>query len=319
MNKRLSVYYFKGQDFCVDRRIYADDMKRLKDAAVDSICIAVHEGDLAGSNLPAVCEAAQTQGLDILAVPSRVGGLVAGWHRAVGYLSASNPELWARNPDGTAKNFFGPMISVHHPGSLEGFIEAVESMLEELPITGIIWDELKSLDIEDHSQAAIDACSGPAVGDVQVRSTVDFFSKVNAALREKRPQLMISLFLYCFMEDALLELCSQVEGLDEFGCDGSCLRPEDNFPIEGGGTKKLLPDNFLRFARSAQVNRRKKFVLVETQTHQAASVERTLDRLDELFSLDPEHVVYYDYPRNMEDAPRLQPELARRFAAWRRS
>jgi hypothetical protein len=319
MDKRLSVYYFKGQDFCVDRRIYRDDMKRLADAAVDSICIAVHEGDLAGSNLPNVCQAAHRAGIEVWAVPSRVGALVAGWHRGVGYLSAGRPDLWARHADAACVNFFGPMISVHHPESAAAFIEVIESMLEALPISGIIWDELKSLDIEDHSEAALAACGGPAKGAAQVEATAAFFSGVNRELRTRRPELTIAMFLYCFMPDDLLARCAAIDGLDEFGCDGSCLRPTDRFPIEGGMGKILLPENFSRFAAAADRTARRRFVLVETQTHGASSVERTLERLDELFALEPHHLVYYDYPRNMDDAERLQPLLAERFATWRRS
>ena len=317
LNKRLSVYYFKGQDFCINPREIRDDMSRFRDAAVDSVCVGFHEGELAGGNLEMVAAEVERAGLDLWAVPSRIGALVAGWHRAVGYLSAHHPELWARHPDGNPISFFGPQISVHHPESLPEFIDVVERMLDALPIKGIIWDELKSLDIADHSEAAIKSLGRPGEGEAQVEATARFFSSVNASVKRKRPDLQIALFLYCFMEDDLVRVCSEIEGLDEFGCDGACLRIEDDCKIEGGPLKKLLPDNYARFAKAAHARNRRGFVLVETQNQELAATAKSFDRHPELLALDPEHLVYYDYPRKMENSAEFQPRLAEVFKRWR--
>ncbi len=318
--KHLSVYYFKGQDFCVDPRVIRADMERLAEAAVDSVCIAFHEGDLAGSNLPLVCDEAKRAGLSVWAVPSRIGGLIAGWHRAVGNLSASRPDLWARHPDGNPVNFFGPQISVHHPEAVVEFTRIVDQMLNTLPIEGIIWDELKCTDTKDHSEAAIKALGHPSDGGPeQFAATASFFSKVNRGLLDKHPKLQIAMFLYCWLEDELIEHCVKIDGLNEFGCDGACLLPEDEFEIEGGHTKKLLPENFKRFAKGAEKGGLRKFVLVETQRQKRGPVERSLEHLDQLFAQKPDHVVYYDFPREMEASDQLQPKLAEKYKQWRKS
>jgi len=312
------VYYFKGQDLCADVRHYRDDMRRLRDAGVDAVIIAIHEADLEGGNLGRVCEESLAAGLRVWGVPSRVGALVAGWSRAVGYLAALHPELWARRPDGSPVTFYGPMVSVHHPEALPGFVAVVESMLERFPLSGLIWDELKSLDIQDHSPAAIQALGRPARGQDQIDATTRFFGQVNARLKAKRPDLPIALFIYCDMPQPIVEACAAIGGLDEFGCDGRCLRADDPPDGEGGANKILLP-NLSRFIQAARRNGRRSFTLIETQCLPRLSLETTLARVPELCAQPLDHIVYYDYAPGSADADQIMPRLSEALAPWRRT
>lgn len=113
--KRLSVYYFKGHDLWYNPAHIRDDMQRFVDGGVDSVCLAIHESNLHECNMERLCEEAIKRNLQILAVPSRIGALVAGWHRGASTVSALHPELWARNEDGSPVQCFGPQLSVYHP------------------------------------------------------------------------------------------------------------------------------------------------------------------------------------------------------------
>lgn len=316
-HKRLSVYYFKGQDFHFHPGQVRDDMKRLRDAAVDSINVCIHEADLCGSNIGRICEAARNAGLQAWAVPSRVGGLVAGWHRAPGHLAASRTDLWARNADGSPMNFFGPQLSVHHPGTLDAVHDVIDQMLSRFPIDGLIWDELKTLDVTDHSQAALDAAGAPSTGQFQVLATAKFFSSLNQRLKANHPKLNLALFVYALLDDSVAEPCANIAELDEFGCDGKCLRPEDPPAGEGRSAKILLPANFARFQRLAKSAGCRSFCLMETQMFARPGLETTLLRMDEFLAMNPDHLVYYDYPLGMADAEWFMPLHAQRLRAWR--
>lgn len=314
--KRLSAYYFKGQDLWYNPAHIRDDMQRFVDVGVDSICIAIHESNLYHSNVEYLCEEAVKHDLAILGVPSRIGALVAGWHRGASTVSALHPELWARNEDGSPVECFGPMLSVHHPDSARVVAEAVSAMLDKFPLSGIVWDEVKSLNMADHSDAARIALGRPAQPADQPPATVALFSAVNRALRAHQSELLISMFLYSDMPNDLMALMGTVEGLDEFGCDGTCLRDEDPFHGEGGPKKKLLP-NMERFKKVSQTNGVRSFALIETQLLEPAALRRSIERLPELFALDVDHVVYYDYPWGMDDPDTQMPRIASAMRRWR--
>lgn len=314
--KRLSTYYFKGQDLWYNPAHIRDDMQRFVDVGVDSVCIAIHESNLHHSNVEYICEEAVKRKLAILGVPSRIGGLVAGWHRGASTVSALHPELWARNEDGTPVDCFGPMLSVHHPQSAHVVAEVAKRMLDKFPLSGIIWDEVKSLNIADHSDAARNALGRPAQPADQPPATAALFSQVNRALSAHQPNLRISMFLYSDMPDELMALMGTVEGLDEFGCDGACLREEDPFHGVGGSGKKLLP-NIERFKKVSRANGLHSFVLIETQLLEPAALQRSIERLPELCALDVDHLVYYDYPWGMDDPETLMPRITAAMRRWR--
>ena len=317
MTKRLSVYYFKGQDFWIRPQQFRDDMKRLKEAAVDSVYLPFHEADLRGGNLPFVADCVREAGMEVLITPSRVGALVAGWHRGVGYLSALHPELWARREDGSPVDFFGPQLSVHHPDAPEAFAETVAGLLKKSGANGLVWDELKSLDTRDHCEAALKAHGGRAPSvEEQTVATVAFFSKVNGLLRERFPELLLSLFLYGHLPEKFLVSTSQMEHLDEFGCDGMVLRSDD--PGQGDDpNKKLMSGHLDRFLDAAHTDGRRSYVLVETQRLNAAGTEAMFQRLDEFFERPIDHITYYDYPHGLENPEEIQPRLAEAFKTWR--
>lgn len=311
------MYYFKGQDFWFKPSQIRDDMKRLKDAAVDSIYLGVHEADLEGGNLPSVAEAARAEGLEVFAVPSRVGGLVAGWHRGVGMLSAMNPSLWALNKDGTPVRCYGPQISIHHPDTPALFAEVAQKLINHIGATGVVWDEPKCLYTQDHSPSAQLKFSGCApTQSEQVIATRDFFSAVNRILIASSPELLTSLFVYGHVEDSILRDLAKISPLDEFGCDGMILQKDD--PGTGDCVhKKLMSGHLQRFIDTAANENLRKFVLVETQRLDNAAVEAMLRRLPTFLSSDVDHIVYYDYPHGFENAELFQPRLASAFRDWR--
>jgi hypothetical protein len=213
---------------------------------------------------------------------------------------------------------FGPQVSVFHPEVPSGIAAVVDRMLDAFPATGIVWDELKSLDGEDHCQAAIDALGRPATSADLVSATVDCFSAMNRALKAQRPDLRISCFLYADMLQSTVEQVATMEGLDEFGCDGKCHRPGEVDVGEGGPDKCLLGGQDARFTAAAKANGMLPFTLLETQLLDALTLDLSLERLPEFLAEKEGHLAYYYYPYGMENPDHYMPEFGSRLAAWRR-
>ena len=80
--KRMTAYYFMGQDLCLVRRHLRADMEWMKAIGTDAVAIGIHEFQLnygRAMQLDILFEEARRAGVGVFAIPSRWGGLVAGW------------------------------------------------------------------------------------------------------------------------------------------------------------------------------------------------------------------------------------------------
>jgi hypothetical protein len=316
-SRYLSTYYFHGQDLCMVPRHVREDVAWMAAHRVDGVCVGVHDADLLGGNTAMVCEIIREAGLDVWLIPSRLGGLMAGWGRQPSYLSADHPEWWARLADGRPRRSFGPQVSVFHPDVPAALAETVAKMLRMFPATGIVWDELKSLHGEDHGPAAVDRLGRPALEADLIRGTVECFSDINRRLKQEFEALKIACFLYADTRPDVVDRCAAIAALDEFGCDGKCYRPGESRAGEGGENKVLLGGNDARFNAAARRNGCRSFTLLETQLLDEPTLELTFSRLPEFLGTKTGHLAYYYYPYGLADPERVMPALGRAMAGWR--
>lgn len=316
-DRYLSTYYFYGQDLCIVPRHVREDVAWMADHGVDGVFVGMHDADLLGGNTAAVCEIIREAGLDVWLIPSRVGGLVAGWGRQPSYLSVDNSQLWARNADGSSRNCCGPQLSVFHPEVPGAIAETVGKMLEHCPATGIVWDEIKSLGGEDHSHAAVEHLGRPATSDDMLEGTVGCFSQVNRLLKQRFTPLRIACFIYAMSPPEHVERCATMDGLDEFGCDGKCYRFGESECGEGKGYKVLMDGNDARFAAAATANGCVPFTLLETQLLDVPTLELSLRRMPEFLQTKTGHLAFYYYPYGLAEPEHFMPRIGRMMANWR--
>ena len=316
--KYLSTYYFHGQDLCMVPRHVREDVAWMADHNVDGVYIGVHDADLFGGNTAMVCDIVREAGLDVWLIPSRLGGLMAGWGRQPSFLSVNHPEWWARNADGSVRNFYGPQVSVFRPEVPDALADTVTQMLERFPASGIIWDELKTLDGQDHSRWALDALGRPAAEADMTEATVRVFSRVNQRLKQRFDTLRIACFLYADSPQSHVDACAAIDLLDEFGCDGKCFHPGESASGEGGDQKVLLGGNDARFAAAAERYGLVPYTLLETQKLDNAALALSLKRLPEFLAQKRGHLTYYYYPYGLTDPEQYMPRFGQALAGWRR-
>jgi len=317
MKRYLSTYYFHGQDLCIVPRHVKEDVAWMADHHVDGVFVGMHEADLLGGNTEMVCNIIREAGLDVWLIPSRVGGLVAGWGRHLSCLSIDHPEWWGQYSDGRPRQSYGPQVSVFHPDVPEAVSGIVSKMLRRCPATGIVWDEVKTLHGEDCSKAAITQLGRPACKSDMVEGTVKCFSEINRHLKACHPQLRIACFLPSGNEVSTIERCAQIDLLDEFGCDGKCYYPGESEVGEGGSTKVLLGGNDAIFADAAKRNELVPFTLLETQLLDRSTLDLSLSRIPQFLSTKTGHLVYYYYPYGMENPDYYMTKIGEAIADWR--
>ncbi len=315
----LSVYYFHGQDLCMVPRHVEEDVAWMRDHAVDGVFVGVHDADLKGGNTQLVCDTIKAAGLDLWLIPSRLGGLMAGWHRGPSFLSVENPDWYARDARMNIRQCLGPQLSVFHPQTPMGLAQVTSEMIKRFQPVGIVWDELKSLNGEDHSPAAIEQLGRPAGPADMLAGTAACFGRTNALLKEQHPALKIACFIYAHSSQDHIDTCARIPGLDAFGCDGKCWEPGECDEGEGAGHKVLLNGVDARFRAAAHAAGLKHFTLLETQLLGATALDLTLDHLPAYLAEKQDHLTYYYYPYGMARPDQYMPRIGQLAAQWRRA
>jgi hypothetical protein len=283
-------------------RYVRDDMRWLADIGTTAISVGLLEQDLYASvrNIEAICAEADRAGLAVHVVPSRWAGLVAGSLKVPSQFTVTHPETWVLDDLGQPRftPVSGPISSIHHPETFEFMARGVTAVLEQFPVAGIIWDEVKVFDQPD-GRCVTGGFDDPDVLDAHNRDVAEFFSRLNARVRSVRPEIILSLFIYADADDRVLQAAAGIEGLDYFGCDGKAARPDDPGRQEHPGKTLLGPgERFLPIARERGVGT---LMLIEnhnTDTEGMATLDR---RLPETLGLDVDHWIYYYYGRNCDD------------------
>lgn len=304
----INAYYFRAHMYTIVPRQVREDMEWMADHGTNAVTIGVLEQDLfaAVRNMEIVQREAERVGMELHVTPSRWGGLVAGCPKVPSLFSAKNFDALVRNKDGSYLiGGFGPVASVHHPDTLAFFTGSLERLLDILPVAGIVWDEVKTLGIRDYSPAARKALEGKDLDDIRVHvdATAGFFDRVDKAALQMKPELRISMFLYGHLKGYEVERCAAIEHLHDFGCDGRPFRREDGGGSDSGAmpATKLLCDHGPYFVEQARANGKRGLFLIENHAMADADVPVMDKRLPEVLSLGAEHILYYYYPRSLED------------------
>jgi hypothetical protein len=318
----LNAYYFRQHSYTIVPRHLCEDMEWIAETGSDAITLSVLEQDLWATkyNLEHICREAGRVGLKVFAVPGRWGGIVAGSPKVPSLFSAQHPETWARNEDGSpvTQPYCGPICSIHHPATADFFRATLGEMLTEFPIAGIVWDEPKVLFV-DHSQAAIDALGPDAGWAAHLQAIAGFFDDLAGWARQQRPGVTNHMFLYADLSEEIIETMSAIENLDSFGCDGRPWYAEDggrSDSFNAPSQKNLLPAA-KRFIKAATARDKDGLVLVENHALTNADVDIMDRRLPEVLGLGAGHLIYYYYPRDVEDPDRAMGVLRAHLQGWR--
>lgn len=303
-----TAYYFRAHSYTIVPKHVREDMEWMADHGTDAICIGILEQDLyaAVENFQLVCREANRVGMKVFATPSRWGSLIAGCPKVPSIFSATCPEAMIATKNGSPYiGWLGPIASVHHPKTMDFFCEAITKMLELFPFDGIVWDEVKNLDTKDYSDAAKKALPGKDLDDINVHldATGDFFEKVNQAALSIKPELRLSMFLFGHLRGYCVERMAAIPSLHDFGCDGRPFGKDDGGGSDSGehqATKWLCHDGPY-FIEEAKKNNKNGLMLIENHALADKDVPLMDKRLPEILSMGAEHILYYYYPRSLED------------------
>lgn len=311
-NKILNAYYFRAHMYTIVPRHVREDLKWMADRGTNAVSIAILEQDLTSAveNVTIICNEANKLGMKVFAVPSRWGGMFAGAPKVPSVFSVLNPQTWVLKKDGRplTNSISGVISSVHYPETLDFFKTSLDKIFELWNIGGIIWDEPKSF-IMDYSPKAIEKLGKDATLQDHVKAVVAFYSEINQHIKEKHPDVITNLFAYSNLSNMIVEEASKTQYLDYYGCDGRPWRNEDGGQQESEG--KVLLGAGERYLEAAQQQKKKSLWLIENHNMKDADVTLMDKRMPEVLQKNIDQLIYYYYPRNIQNPEKCMNALAR--------
>lgn len=315
---KIAAYYLGAYVYtCVPAHVRWD-MEWMADKGTNYVCISVLEQDLFASyeNLALIVKEAERVGMQVVAVPSRWAGLVAGAPKVPSLFSSLNPQTWVVNAKGStriANRSTGSVSSIHSPETYEFWCATLADMYKQHPtIAGFIIDEPKCF-IVDKSKQAIAALGADAPVSAHLAATTDFFGRVCGFAKQKWPDKFTLMFQQAHLPKEELAAGAATKNLDYYGVDGRPWGLEDDEKMktteegqESGKGKVLLSgkgESFNQTARS--VPGRKSFFLAENHNLQASMVEPLDRNYPAVLALKPDIFTYYFYPRNVSEPDRV--------------
>ncbi len=302
-SKLLNAYYFRAHMYTLVPRQVKEDLKWMADMGTNVVSVAILEQDLraAVENVDIITNEANKLGMEVFVVPSRWAGLLAGAPKVPSVFTIQNPETWMVKEDG---GFYkdpnvGTHSSIHYKETIDFFKASIDKIFELWNIKGIIWDEPKIYDKKDYSVQAKRNISDLENVSLHNAAFSNFFSTLNKHIRENHPGKITNLFAYANWRQEVVGSMAAIEELDYFGCDG---RP---WPVDAGGQVEQTGKNLLggpgkNFINAARTNGKKGLLLIENHNMPAENNALMDKYLPEVAALEPEHLIYYYYPRNVD-------------------
>ena len=317
--KYLNAFYYRAQMYTMVPHQIKEDMKWLADAGTNAITIAVLEQDFDASfeNIEFIIKEANKVGMDVFAAPSRWGGIVAGSPKVPSVFTVRNPQTWVLQKDGKAvdSSISGRISSINSEDTYQFVQDMLDKLFQNWNFKGVIWDEPKTISL-DYSPDAIKKFGNDPSMEQQVQANVDFYSRLNKHVKSRFPDKTISFFVYAGFDDETIKKLATIEGLDYFGADGRPWNKEDGGQLEGEG-KTLLGNQGQRFINAAHANNIKSLFLMENHNMPNSDIHLLEKGMPELLKMDIDQLIYYYYPRNVEDPDRLMNIIKKNLRSYR--
>jgi len=182
-------------------------------------------------------------------------------------------------------------------------------------IKGVIWDEPKNFRTRDFSPKAKENLGPDAPVEQHIAAMAGFYARVNAYVKGKHPQLVLSMFVYANTSQDVIDQAAAVAHLDYFGCDGRPWGEKDGGQLES--ENKVLVGRGEAFLQAARRNGKKGLLLIENHNLPARDIPLMDRGMPQVLRMNAEQLIYYYYPRNIGEPDRNMATLAKHLRKYR--
>lgn len=305
------AYYIHQSPYTKPPEQTRQDMQWMRDCGFDAVAVTVSELDIIKFpvDLDRVVAMIREYGMKPYIVPSRWGGLVAGAVGVKSYFSAAHDEALMRRRDGTAVEdpLWGKMASVHSPATIEFYHQTLDTCMRRWNFDGIIWDEPKAFDLQDF---CVEAVAKRGMDDSLLwdrKMFANFFDEIGGYVKKNYPGTRLSMFIYAHLPQEIMDVCTSIKNLDDFGIDGNPFLQQRSTEK----TKKTLLGNAEKIAAVCKERNKNSLILIENFDLVKEEMEEMDRNLPEILASGVDVVMAYYYGRNNEDPDRVM-EITRK-------
>lgn len=288
------------------------DMDWISSNGFNAVSIVINEIDLIKTEIgiDRVFKSAKKHGLKVHLVPARWGGILAGAVGVQSLFCIQHPEFLIYDEKGkpVVNKYWGAMASIHCPETYAFFCETIDLIFRNWDFDGIIWDEPKSFDIVDLSPCARKIRPENAGVEWDREQFAHFFDKLGKYIKDKYPNVRLSMFIYGDYTDDIFDCCCRINHLDDVGIDGNPFVPLRSTDKR----RKTLIGNAFRFHKKAKSYGKNSLALLENFGMTKEENKLMEESMPEILSYGIDHLLAYYYGRNNED-PDENMEIISRF------
>ena len=179
-------------------------------------------------------------------------------------------------------------------------LDNVETMFTRFDIAGIVMDEPKKLHKRDYSEYARARFGDDPDYKAQLAARVEVFNEMGRVMKALRKDASLSLFVHASKVPQYADVLASMPQLDYFGCDGRPW-PVNQITERNWNRKCLLPANLDTFIDIAKRNGKKTLCLAENYDLPIRYLTNYDQGFPALLRRGLDHLVYYYFPRNIED------------------
>ncbi len=297
----ISAYTLSYQNWTVIPHQIEEDLAEMAACGFNAVALSYSESDdvYGYHTFARQVRMIQSRGMRALAIPSRIGGRMAGAPLMPSLFLAAHPECGEPGPQPVT----GPLACLHSPLYREHLRKLVRTLVADHGVDGIIWDEPKGTKLGSSHPDTIAALGRPGTPADTAVAYRDLLSELNLLARSLRPELSITLFAQDTDPPGFTQVVSRAAGLNFHGYDGN-LAPQWRRSGEVGWFKYRIDDPRIRarFAAEAEAAGLGTFALVENMLTPASSHGIYETNLEAYLSGPlPDHLSVYYYGHDNED------------------
>lgn len=300
VKKLLTAYCLSYGNWTVIPRQWERVFADMRECGFDAVDLSFSESEerYAMRTFEQQVRLAHRCGLKVLAIPSRIGGRLAGAPFMAGYWLVNHPEAQVPGHPG-----LGCLESPEFNAWSEGFIRM---MAESFDIDGIIWDEPKGVDTICMHPATLARFGPNPTREDMYKSSLDYLTRLTATAKRIRPELNFTIFNMPGTPSEFTAACGRIPGIDYTGFDGTCCE-QSFFHEPPRRFKPTVRQMWARTCREAAGSRTGTFALIENMLipdSELAAYEEELAAT--LREVSPDHLSCYYYGHNNQSAERIQ-------------
>ena len=240
---------------------------------------------------------AHRHGLKVFAIPSRIGGRLAGAPAMVSPWLSDRPQIQVPGH---------PRLACFESTEfLEWSEKFILKMLNCFAIDGIIWDEPKNVDtISLHPDTVAKYGSDPTK-EQMIESAINYFTHLTAVAKKRNPELVITLFNMPPTPTAFTASSAKIPGIGYAGFDGTTSN-QSYFHEPAYRTKASIRSLWERTQKETTGNCGT-FALIENILIPQSEIEAFKKELAVTCEqISPDHLSCYYYGHNNECAKEIQ-------------